>query len=213
MRFAVTSSAGGGQNSAFDPLGALHPHAEVLRMGIGGRRPARCGRPARAEAGATVVEFALIAPILFLVVAAIIDFGLTFSNYISLRGGVGSGTRQGAVANFGTTCTLNAFGTAPSADVQKLMCTVKSRIGIAPSSKVYVKVAFSPTGAANYKVTNGLLVCAQTPMTSSTGLTAPFLRGKYLRSKVQMSIEQTSGVTETEGEEVAPAGADWSWCK
>lgn len=163
------------------------------------------------ESGATLVEFALIAPVLFLIVAAIIDFGLTFSDYISVRGGVGQATRQGAVANFGSSCTLNALGTAPSANMQKLMCTVKDRIGIA-HGEVYVKVAFAPSGPTGYSVANGLVVCAQTPMTSLTGLTSPFLEGRFLRSKVQMSIEQTSGVTESGGEEAAPPGANWSWC-
>jgi Flp pilus assembly protein TadG len=158
-----------------------------------------------------VVEFALIAPLLFLIVAAIIDFGLTFSDYLAVRGGVGQGARQGVVANFGSSCTLNALSTTPSANVKNLMCTVKNRIGISPK-KVYVKVVFSPSGSSNYKLTNGLVVCAQTPMTSSTGLTSPFLKGRYLRSKVQMSIEQTSGLTETEGAETAPSGSDWSWC-
>ena len=163
------------------------------------------------ESGATLVEFALIAPVLFLIVAAIIDFGLTFSDYITVRGGVGQAARQGAVANFGNSCTLNGFSSTPSTNVQRLMCTVKNRIGLNPS-EVYVKVQFDPSGSANYKVTNGLIVCAQTPMSSRTGLTSPFLDGRFLKSKVQMSIEQTSGVTENGGEEALPAGADWSWC-
>jgi Flp pilus assembly protein TadG len=182
-------------------------------VNLQGCRPSSARRTTRDQSGATLVEFALVAPVLFLIVAAIIDFGLTFSNFIAVRGGVGSAARQGAVANFGPSCTLNAFSTAPSADIQHLMCTTKSRIGVTPSSKVYVKVLFDPTGSAGYKVTNGLIVCAQTPMTSTTGLTSPFLAGRFLRSKVQMSIEQTSGVTETAGEEAAPPGADWSWCR
>lgn len=157
------------------------------------------------------MEFALIAPVLFLILAAIIDFGVVFSDYISLRQGVREGARQAAVANFGATCTLNPLTGAPSTDVKNLMCTVKNRVGLS-AAKVYVKVLFDPAGSANYKVNNGVIVCAQTPITSLTGMTSPFLKGRFLRSKIQMSVEQVSGITETEGEETAPAGATWSWC-
>jgi hypothetical protein len=156
-----------------------------------------------------VIEFALIAPLLFLLIMGMIDFGNIYSNQISLRQGVREGARQGAVKNWGTTsCTLNSFnGTPPSSDIQNLMCTVKNRIGITPSSNIYTKVVFDPS----YGLNNGLIVCAQMQAQSLSGFTTQFISGVYLKTKVEMNVEQAAA-TETAGEEAAPSGTNWNWC-
>jgi Flp pilus assembly protein TadG len=55
---------------------------------MGGRRLAR------SESGQAVVEFALILPILMLVIVGIFKFGVSFNNYLSLTDAVRSGARQ-----------------------------------------------------------------------------------------------------------------------
>ena len=62
-----------------------------LRRTIQGRR----------DDGATAVEFALVVPILLLLVFGIIEYGLWFSDSLSTRQGVREAARQGVVANFG----------------------------------------------------------------------------------------------------------------
>lgn len=159
------------------------------------------GHRASGASGAALVKLALLAPAVFLIVAAVIDLGLTLGNLIAVRGGVASGAREGSVGEFGMPCPLNPLSGAPSENVRDLMCTVKRRIGIAPA-KVFVKVAFQPA--------DGLLVCAQTPLTSLTGLNDPFLKGRFLRSKALVRMVEDAG--ETGGAERAPAGSDWRWC-
>src|SRR4051812_5771486 len=51
----------------------------------------------RSERGAVLVEFALVVPVLVLLVFAIIDFGFTFNDWISVRQGARDGLRQAIV--------------------------------------------------------------------------------------------------------------------
>ena len=163
----------------------------------------------RTERGAVVLEFALVAPLLFLLIMGMIDFGNIYSNQISIRQGVREAARVGVVKNWGSSCTLNSFtgGMTPSADIQNLMCTVKNRIGITPASNVYTKVLFDPS----YGLNNGLVICAQMQAQSLSGLTTQFISGVFLKSKVEMNVEQAAA-SETAGEEAPPAGGNWNWC-
>jgi Flp pilus assembly protein TadG len=50
------------------------------------------------EAGAAMVEAALVLPLILAVVIGIAQFGVTFSNYVTLHNAVRSGTRQLAIS-------------------------------------------------------------------------------------------------------------------
>jgi Flp pilus assembly protein TadG len=174
-------------------------------------------RSVRGERGASLVEFALVLPVLISLVFGILDFGIIYSNQISFRNGVREGARMGVVDNLDTACQsgdLGTFnGTAPSTRMQNLMCATKNQIGLTPKSNVKIKVVFD-TSYAQYK---GLIVCAITPVTSKTGLFSTLLNGKFLKSKVEMTIEKTNITTQTAGEESLAttgswAGSSWSWC-
>ena len=54
-------------------------------------------RTLRGQRGASAVEFALIAPVLFMVVFAIIGFGIAFMELQTIRGAVREGARISAV--------------------------------------------------------------------------------------------------------------------
>ena len=154
------------------------------------------------------MEFAIILPLVTLLLFGVIEFGSVYNNQIAVRQGVREAARQGAVANWGTTTSCNLHGsTGASTEIQELMCTAKNRIGLS-SSNTYVMVAFD----SSYAVGQGLIVCAQAPMRSYTGLFAPFLNGNFYKTKVEMSIEQAPG-TETGGsEDVSGISGSWSWC-
>jgi Flp pilus assembly protein TadG len=48
--------------------------------------------------GQTMVEFAIVVPIVLLILFAIIQFGILFHNYVTLTDAVRAGARQGAVS-------------------------------------------------------------------------------------------------------------------
>jgi len=182
----------------------------VIERVVWPRRMTRLGGRGAADSGVALVEFALIAPLAILLIFAIIDFGSIYNNYVAIRNGVREGARQGAVGQFGASNTCfgtHTFGVTPSTDVQDLMCLTKSRIGLDPN-QTYVNVQFDPSYASG----NGLVVCSISPVRSLSGLLGPFVNGRFLKSKVEMNIEQLSAATEAAGYENPPSGASWSWC-
>lgn len=52
----------------------------------------------RAQNGQTMAEFALVLPLLALLLFGVIQFGIAFNNYITLTDAVRAGARKGAVA-------------------------------------------------------------------------------------------------------------------
>ena len=192
-----------------------------MRATSTGGRKALVGRARRGERGVALVEFAIIAPLLFFLLLGTVDFGINLSNEISLRQGVREGARQGSVASFGSTASCGlTFTTAGSANMQKLLCLTKSRTDLT-SSKLGVAVRFDP-GSTSYPapvagsdapVGNGIIVCAITPMVSPSKLLQPFVSGKYIKSKTTMRIEKGSGVVESQANTADPSGQNWAWCK
>jgi Flp pilus assembly protein TadG len=180
-----------------------------------GGRDRQVGR----EHGAVAVEFALVVPLLLVLVFGIIEFGVVFANQISTRQGTREAARQGAVRNWGTPCPagqpLAATGTA-SADVDRLICQAKNRIGTDPKN-LYIKVHFVDQATGN-EVTSGtltanatnLVVCAYLPIAQITGY-FPFLNGKAITSSIAINMEQ-SATGEYPRAETLPAGGSWSWC-
>jgi Flp pilus assembly protein TadG len=57
----------------------------------------------RDERGQALTEFALVLPILALLLFGVIQFGITFNNYLTLTDAVRAGARKGAVARHLTT--------------------------------------------------------------------------------------------------------------
>ena len=83
-------------------------------MGIRARRD-------RGADGAAAVEFALVMPILFLVVFGILQYGLWFNDSLNTRQGVREGARLGVVSQFdGDGCS--------GANLDKLACRTENRI-------------------------------------------------------------------------------------
>jgi Flp pilus assembly protein TadG len=172
-------------------------------------------RPQRRDAGASAVEFALVAPVLFLILFGIIDYGIWFADSISARQAVRDGARRGVVENFGTCASPKGAG-----DLAILACTVNG--GMEPiSGTTYVKIgiAASPSAASNLgaKWTDPqatLRVCAMTKHTNLMPL-VPFPSDGISRTRVDMPIEQAvaaGAATRAGFQDQPPAGADWSWC-
>jgi len=161
----------------------------------------------------------MVAPILVILAMGVIDFGSVYNNWSGMRQGVWAGARAGSVTNFGggASCplTFSGGGSAPSADLQSLMCLTKGEIGLSESS-VRIDILISDptlqTSGASWQMGGGLTVCAQAAITSATGALGAVLSGHWLRSKTTIRIEQASPNIETQGFEVDPSGQGWSWC-
>ena len=144
-----------------------------------------------------MVEFALVLPILTLLIFGIVDFGTTYNDYQALRSGVRDAARQAAVYNLdavpagGCAATNPSGGTSTVAVKKQIICMVKAKSGL--GNEVHVNVWANPT----WDVGNTLRVCAQAKATSTTGVTGVFLNGKVMTAKVEMRIEAAlpSGTT------------------
>ena len=162
-------------------------------------------RPDHRDSGAAAVEFALVVPLLVMLLFGMMDYGLFFSNALSVKQGVREAARQGVVGNFGSSCSMS-WSVPPSDNLKKLACTTIQRTGVV-TGDAYVKIAL-PEGWAKGKP---LVVCAMVRTGGATGL-VPLPNGGVTTTKVEMSIEQPGSVVETGGEQAAPAGSGWSWC-
>lgn len=159
-------------------------------------------RGGRGERGAALVEFALVVPIFVLLVMGIIDFGMAFNDYNSVRQGVREGARQIVVADWATD------GCATGTSSQRAACVTRARIGLA-TADTKVKIVL-PTA---YQPGDQVKVCAMYPIRSMTGIFSPILDGSMAKSKLSMRIEQIDDVDPlTAYQDVLPSGQSWSWC-
>src|SRR4051812_2898863 len=144
-------------------------------------------RRMRDERGAALVEFAIVLPVLLLIIFGIIDFGSTYNDYQSLRSGVRDGTRDSVVGNYGnkTSCNLQGVTDSATSPAAEIICHVKDRAGLGDNVRVGLWV-----GAGGWAKGVTLRVCAQYAASSTTGFTGPFLNGKIMTSRVDMRIEQ-----------------------
>jgi Flp pilus assembly protein TadG len=145
-------------------------------------------RRSKGERGASLVEFALVLPVLAVLIFGIIDFGFAFNSYIELRSGSREGARLAAVNNG---CNTTASGCSTNGTVQKdaLITATRARTtGLANSSNVKVGISFPDGGAKN--VGNNVEVCLVYPFQSVTGLFN--VLNINLKSKAVMRLEQTA---------------------
>lgn len=161
------------------------------------------------DRGASVVEFALVMPLLFMLVLGIIDYGLWFNDSISVRQGAREAARKAAVQTAFPNC-----GTATG--MAAVACGAKN-MSITSGGTAYARVfpAVASTGAQTTAWTKGdlVVVCVAVKAKSFTGF-VPLPSSGVIQSKTVMSIENAttpspvSYTTDTD-----PSGASWSWCQ
>lgn len=178
-----------------------------------GRRLARLRRRDRREEGAALVEFALVAPLLVLLLFGLIEFGMALNDYQSIRQGVRDGARQAVVKQYGSAGTGCTSVVAPD-EVKKVICVTKDRIGM-EDDEIAVRVEyFAPSDPADESDHGAVMVCAQKNVESVTGA-VPAIDNVNLLSSILMKMEKpiTSGIsTSTAYAETPPSGQDWSEC-
>jgi hypothetical protein len=116
------------------------------------------------------------------------------------------GARQAVVANFGSDTACPVTGSIASDASRKVICLTKDRVGESEAD-TRVKIVFTGLN----QIGDSLMVCAERPLSSATGIFDPVLDGHVLTSKVEMRIEKVDAEL-LAAEETPLSGSDWSWC-
>ena len=161
-------------------------------------------RPSPRDRGAAAVEFALVVPILLVLMFGIVDYGLWFGDSLNVRQGVDEAARRAVVKDFA--------GCTSGTDTEKVDCLVDLRVG-SLAGTVYVNVSLSGPGSATNEWRKGadLLVCAMVKVNGLTGLT-PMPNGGILSAKVHKRVETKDAAPASPHVDTPPPGATWAWC-
>ncbi|MFO0997098.1 MAG: TadE family protein [Alphaproteobacteria bacterium] len=110
------------------------------------------------RSGAAAVEFAIVAPMLLLVLTGIVQFGLTFNNYIELTNAVRVGGRQFAISRSSSTPWSTSktalTSSAVNLDATKITVTFKvNNTTCTSNSSCQTALAAAPGGSASVSAT------------------------------------------------------------
>jgi Flp pilus assembly protein TadG len=115
----------------------------------------RPGRPVSDDGGASAVEFALVVPLLLLLVFGIINFGIIFSQQLTMNNAVREGARRAVVNDQASSRTCNQILAAVQNDMSGLAL-----------NRTAVKIKITQNGYSN---SNG---CGSTYQASTFGSAA-----------------------------------------
>jgi Flp pilus assembly protein TadG len=132
------------------------------------------------DRGAQLVEFALLAPLLILLVLGIVEFGFKFSQFNELRHGVREGARYAAVSQ----PDLTGDGSVTQADVMKAVCDSVDLPGVSLS----VSLA-NTTGSGNRLDYSTLTVVATVSSLTGAPIISSFIPST-LTNDAQFRLEQ-----------------------
>lgn len=142
------------------------------------RSPVRLG----GDDGAVIVEFALLAPLFFLLIFGIIEFGWIFAQDLDVRHGAREGARLVAV-DFG-----DESGDA-NAQLDALRDAICDRMDHAEGATITFGLTGTPS-ATPPSVEDFATIEVSAPAETITGFLDPFLAGATLRSRVATRLEQ-----------------------
>lgn len=176
-----------------------------------GARRHRFDRRASGSRGAALVEFALIVPVLFLVLFGVIEFGIALNDYQSIRQGVREGARQAVVQQEGSSPRQDCTTATAPASVKKVICLTKDRIGLGDEVRVRVRYTAPLGSGGDY---GSIEVCAQRNVEPFTGA-IPAIDGIHLKSSIEMRLEDDLAdetvLYGTSYGDPAPTGGNWTW--
>ena len=156
----------------------------------------------RGERGAELLEFALVLPLLVLLLFGTIDTGFVLNDRIKLRQTTREAARLAAVDAYGTdgACLLTgpiAAGTSASAvETKRLICRAKvygADAGL--DVRVAVRTVTTPNNpSVGYAEGNRIVVCTEMMASSRSGMLGPVYNAHVLKSKVAMRISNVNDV-------------------
>jgi len=159
-----------------------------LTCGSGQRRRRAGATRAGNERGAAAVEFAIIAPLLFLLMFGIIEFGWSFSQNLNVRHGAREASRL-AVVNYPSDPDLTG-----AAQTDVLVTEICGRLDVASDVTVTLLQPDGPDAGDTVEVT----VAAD--LQTLTGFFEAALSDTVLRSTVSSRLEQDATWAEVEEE-------------
>jgi Flp pilus assembly protein TadG len=133
---------------------------------------------------------------------AMIDFGVIFGGYITMRNGVAAGARAASVNDYVVTGSPTCTG-GPTTDTADMVCSIVSNMmplaGVSMTS-LSVGICFVTPGSsstscssestAGQSITQDVEVCAKGQLKSTTGFTGPFVNGKSVSASSRLLLEQ-----------------------
>jgi Flp pilus assembly protein TadG len=162
----------------------------------------------RRQRGATLVETALVAPLLLALVFGVIDFGFAWSRQIAVRNGTHAAARAAAVSEVGTDASCALSPSPASTGTAQLMCLAKARAGV-PASSIRVRVAFGADGQLRGRP---VVVCTQYYASSLSGLYRGILDDRLITNRSQYRIEYADPATPIVTAEESTLAGNWDWC-
>lgn len=166
------------------------------------------------------MEFAIVAPVLALLIFGVIDFGFLYYRQIAVRSGVRAATREAVIARFGHNdqCPTEGLSTT-SQSVRLLVCNTKAQIALDPkTTRVRIRlIDGNGDGKAEHKSYDDVMVCAMAGVKSMTGFFQPLFTGKAYRSRLEMLIEKgydevPNMVLLQDAQETPLPGQNWNFC-
>jgi Flp pilus assembly protein TadG len=146
-----------------------------------------------------MVEFAIVVPLLILLLCGVIDFGLIFGGYMSMESGVASAARNISLDQYSGLSGCSGGPTTPTAyAVCNVVASLGSLTGLKQSTLAvgicFVTPGSTPScGGSSATGTSGaddVLVCAKAAMQSTTGLTSVFVSGSTVSTSSRQLMEE-----------------------
>ena len=142
--------------------------------------PTRSRRRCHGDDGAALVEFALIAPLFFLLVFGIIEFGWAFFQQLDVRHGAREGARLAAV-NYKTSASPT-----PATQTDQIVDAVCDRMDSGDNITVLITRSGTSAVGQEFEVT------IEKPLDQLTGFLGFALNGVDITSHVESRLEQTA---------------------
>jgi Flp pilus assembly protein TadG len=147
------------------------------------------------------VEFAIVVPLLVLLLCGTIDFGLIFGGFQTMESGIDSAARTLSLNSYqyGGSASCSGGPTTATADA---VCNVVATLGPLTgmnTSTLKVGICFvapgstpscSGSSAVGTSVSDDVEVCAQAAMQSTTGLTSIFVSGSTVSTSSRVILEE-----------------------
>ncbi len=146
-------------------------------------RPVAGPARVRSQRGAALVEFALVAPLLFGLLFGIVDFGYAYSRTLDVRHGARGAARMASVNYSGGT---SSTGSAQRGVIINETCR---RMDGGKGATISLAFAAATSGAAPGDVGQAITTTVQRPLTSLSGIYRPLLNNKQITSTVRQRIE------------------------